>query len=65
MQFCMENSRHQEIKRIMENAESSESSQLPQLFEKNKDFRKFLNEAEKVCPCIYNYIVIMYYVIML
>lgn len=49
----------------MENAESSESSQLSQLFERNKDFRKFLNEAEKVCPCIYNYIVIMYYVIIL
>lgn len=38
----------QEMKRIMEEAQSKGSTELPAWLVENRDFRKFLKEAEKV-----------------
>jgi hypothetical protein len=43
-----ENARLQEVKRIMEEAQSNGSKELPDWLVENRDFRKFLKEAEKV-----------------
>ena len=40
------------MKRIMEEAQSKDSKELPSWLVENKDFRKFLKEAEKVRNCI-------------
>lgn len=37
------------MKRIMEEAQSKGSTELPPWLVENRDFRKFLKEAEKVC----------------
>jgi hypothetical protein len=47
-----ENARLQEVKRIMEEAQSNGSKELPDWLVENRDFRKFLKEAEKVRGCI-------------
>ena len=36
----------------MEEAQSNGSTELPAWLVGNRDFRKFLKEAEKVCGCI-------------
>ncbi|CAB4000075.1 Hypothetical predicted protein [Paramuricea clavata] len=46
IQLGKENARLQEMKRIMEEAQSKGSTELPALLE-NRDFKRFLKEAEK------------------